>query len=99
MQKTLTPQRVLHFNRWSRNAAATFHSVGNVVIIGRLHANVLEQIAPKSSSVLLQTVAGAVSYSPLYEWVEEADDPWREELLQIQMLSEIAADSTIAQPD
>lgn len=99
MQKTLTPQRVLHFNRWSRNAAAAFHSVGNVVNIGRLRANVLEQIAPKSSHALLQTHAGAEAYPLLSEWIEEGYDPWQEELEEILWLSEETTDSIAALPD
>lgn len=38
------------FVRWSRNAAAAFHSIGLEVSIGRLKANVQERIAPKSDA-------------------------------------------------
>ncbi|MDN4753602.1 hypothetical protein QYZ87_03535 [Porphyromonadaceae bacterium W3.11] len=45
------PKRI-RFVRWSRNAAAAFHSVKLVVNIGRLKANVQERIAPKASSLM-----------------------------------------------
>lgn len=40
------------FTRWSRNAAAAFHSIGLVVNICRLKANVQERIAPKSCALM-----------------------------------------------
>ncbi|MDO5016752.1 MAG: hypothetical protein Q4E10_00110 [Porphyromonas sp.] len=59
-QKLFGHKRALRFTRWSRNAAASFHSLGNVVNIGRLRANVVERISLKCSKALRALLSDAV---------------------------------------
>ena len=81
--KGLSARRVLHFHRWSRSAAAAFHSVGNVVNIGQLRANVLERIAPKSSATLRLLKASWLALWEQKETDESSADPWEESLLSL----------------
>lgn len=81
--KGIILRQVLHFNRWSRNAAATFHSVKNVVNIGHLHANVLERIAPKSSYALRLLRAICLELWAESEERETGYDPWDGPLAQV----------------
>lgn len=56
--KLLGQRQAFRFTRWSRNAAASFHSMEIVVNIGQLRANVLERIARKCSKTLLAHLVG-----------------------------------------
>lgn len=51
--KSIGQKQAFRFTRWSRNAAASFHSIKMVVNIGQLRANVVERIALKCSNALL----------------------------------------------
>lgn len=93
-QKGLNVRRVLHFNRWSRSAAAAFHSVGNVVNIGQLRTNVLERIAPKSSATLRLLNASWLELWEQKEAEESGADPWEESLLSL--ITVVATTDTIA---
>lgn len=66
-------QRVWHHNpkrirfvRWSRNAAAAFHSIRMEVTIGRLKANVQERIAPKANALVV-ALSNAIHLDPSEE--------------------------------
>lgn len=86
-------RQAFRFLRWSRNAAASFHSMHMVVSIGRLRANVLERIALKCANALHALLTGRKVVLDSTEDSEQLKDASWPELVEELLLA-----TTIAEP-
>lgn len=100
MQKhrLLGQRQAFRFTRWSRNAAASFHSIKMVVNIGRLRANVLERIALKCSNALLSLLVGREVVLEQREGGDALDAAWQDPLDELLLAPIVAEPVAVAAP-
>lgn len=87
----LGKRKAFRFTRWSRNAAASFHSIKMVVNIGQLRANVLERIALKCANAIRALLVGRRMVVETIE-SEDALDAVPPDLLEELMIAPTASE-------